>query len=1016
MTTSTSSSGMDHQVSAPPSPAAGLGGPSSRRGLRRLLQDVGTVRELRRTPYGMRPTLVLGFLVLVASMDGGLFSLAGPQFLRHGNINLSAIISVIVFLNLLVIFSNLGVGWIGDRVKRIPMVGWGFIIGGALGSPAGRGRSSFGVGAPRAGAAVATDGFGGVPIYSLLADYYPVLDRGRAFAAQNAFDSGGTILAPLVAGVLLQYSGLADSFYFDGGLLVLAGVFVLVFLREPIRGYFDRRYAGADEESARQPEPPQSFGEAFRTFFATRTLRRIFAARVVTGFLHPAATFYLLLFMPDRYGVSILKEGGFYAIAGVGTVIGSLYGGALVDRLSARDPARVMYVYGAFTAITAVSWVIYALAPPLWVVVAILFVFGFGSGLTGPGVNAVATQVMGSANRTQGLQVLQLCDVPGTIIGFGLAGVLFFKFGYSGVFWPEAVGALVGGAMYATSGSLFDLDRRTVMAAGVAAETYRQAEKAGRAKLLVIRGLDVGYDSNQVLFRLDLDLDEGETLALLGTNGAGKSTLLRAISGITEASGGSIVFEGRDITHMPPHEIAARGVVHMPGGRGVFPAMTVRDNLRLSTWLLPEEESAAVITEALDLFPVLRDRVEVPAGTLSGGEQQMLSLAQAMVLRPKLLLIDELSLGLSPAVVGQLIEAVENIRASGVTVIVVEQSINVALRMAERAVFLEKGEVQFEGPSTELLERPDVLRSVFVQGATAGRGRGRATAATLSVGALAASEEARRRAELAEARVVLEARGIRKSYGGVMALDGVNLELREGAVLGLIGPNGSGKTTLFDILSGHVRPDGGEILLKGNDVTALPADARARVGLLRRFQDARLYPSLTVEEAVLLAMDQHLAVRSTALHGLSWPSARRSEGRARQRVGALLETLGLSRHQHRLVSELSTGMRRIVDLACVLCADPQVVLLDEPSAGIAQAEAEALGPVLLQVRRDTGCSMLIIEHDMPLIAAVSDELIAMDQGTVIAQDRPQEVLADERVVSAYLGTSVAATRRSGSLA
>ncbi|MHB1923353.1 MAG: MFS transporter [Acidimicrobiales bacterium] len=969
--------------------------------------------ELRSTPYGVRPVLVLGVLILIGSFDAGMFNLAGPEFLRRGNINLSSIISVLVGLRLLLIFTNLGVGWAADRVRRVPMVGWGTILGGAIGSITGRGRTSATVGAPRAGAQTASAGFGGVPLYSLVADYYPVLDRGRAFAALNALDSGGIVFAPLVAGALFKYVGLFRSFLADGVAISLSGALVLALLREPIRGYFDRKYAGADDESAKIPDAPQSFGEAFRTFFAVRTLRRIFVARVAGGLVAPAAGLYLLLFLPDHYGISILAEGGYFSIAGLGTVLGSLYGGGLVDRLSAREPGRVMYVYGAFLALTSLSWAAYALSPPLWVIGVLLFVFGFGSGLTGPGVNAIATQVIPSANRTQGLQVLGLSDVPASVVGFGFSTVLFFKFGYPGAFWPAAAAAIIGGILYASSGSLFELDRRTIMAGGVAAEEYRQARDSGRAKMLVCRGVDVGYESNQVIFNLDFDVEQGEVVALLGTNGAGKSTLLRAISGITEASGGSIVFEGRDITHMPPHEIAARGVVHMPGGRGVFPAMSVRDNLRLSTWLLPPDEALEVMNRSLDLFPVLRDRVDVAAGTLSGGEQQMLSLAQAMVLRPKLLLIDELSLGLAPAVVGMLIEAIEAIRAQGVTIIVVEQSINVALQLAHRAVFLEKGEVQFEGPSTDLLNRPDVLRSVFVQGA-GGRGRP-ATAPKAAVGALVATEEARRTAAMAEARVVLEARGIAKAFGGVRALEDVSFELRDGAVLGIIGPNGSGKTTLFDLLSGLVSADSGQVWLEGTDVTELPADARARLGLLRRFQDARLYPSLTVEETLLVALEQQVAVKSAVLHGLSWPSARRSETRARQRAATLLESLGLGRHQYKLVGELSTGLRRILDLGCVMAAEPHVVLLDEPSAGIAQAEAEALGPVLLQVRRDTGCSMMIIEHDMPLISAVSDQLIAMDQGRILLQDRPDVVLADSRVVAAYLGTSTAATRRSGSL-
>ena len=349
----------------------------------------------------------------------------------------------------------------------------------------------------------------------------------------------------------------------------------------------------------------------------------------------------------------------------------------------------------------------------------------------------------------------------------------------------------------------------------------------------------------------------------------------------------------------------------------------------------------------------------------------------------------------------------KEIHRSGVTIVVVEQSINVALTLADKAVFMEKGEVKFVGRTAELLARPDILRAVYVKGTGA-----------LTDGApsgAARSEREMRSLELGARAPVLEIDGIVKRYGGVTAIGGVSFDLREGEVLGIIGPNGAGKTTLFDIISGFQSADEGVIRYEGVDITRLSPEERARRKLVRRFQDARLFPSLTVFETLLVSLEQRLEVRSVLLGGAGAPAARKDEKRARVRAERLLELLELSAYRDKFVRELSTGLRRIVDLACVLAAEPKVLLLDEPSSGIAQAEAEGLAPLLRRVRFETGCSILIIEHDMPLISAVSDELVALEQGTFVTRGTPEEVLNDERVIEAYLGTSEAAVKRSGSL-
>ncbi|TAL21538.1 MAG: ATP-binding cassette domain-containing protein [Frankiales bacterium] len=451
---------------------------------------------------------------------------------------------------------------------------------------------------------------------------------------------------------------------------------------------------------------------------------------------------------------------------------------------------------------------------------------------------------------------------------------------------------------------------------------------------------------------------------------------------------------------------ARQGIVQVPGGKAVFPTLTVAEHFTVGAWLFADEDPVAVAArtgEVLALFPRLQERWDQLAGNLSGGEQQQLALGMAFVAQPKLLVIDELSLGLAPTVVGQLLEIVRRIHASGCTIILVEQSVNVALTVATRAYFMEKGEVRFSGPTEELLGRDDILRSVFLHGASKGMGEAPATTG------------AREREPVPDGpgTPVLEVAGLRKSFGGINAVTDVSFTLREDEILGLIGPNGAGKTTIFDLISGHLPADGGTVRLQGVDVSGWGADRRAAAGLGRSFQDARIFPSLTVAENIAIGLERHIDVRDHVSALFATPAMRESEEDVAFTVDDLVELLGLGAFRDKFVSELSTGSRRIVDLAMSIAHDPTVLILDEPSSGIAQRETEALGPLLRDIRRATGCAMLVIEHDMPLITSLSDSIVALELGRVVLQGTPDEVLADPRVVSSYLGGDLSTIQRSG---
>jgi ABC-type branched-subunit amino acid transport system ATPase component/ABC-type branched-subunit amino acid transport system permease subunit len=509
---------------------------------------------------------------------------------------------------------------------------------------------------------------------------------------------------------------------------------------------------------------------------------------------------------------------------------------------------------------------------------------------------------------------------------------------------------------------------------------------------LRVRALDVEYDGVQVLFGVDVDVMEGETVAVLGTNGSGKSTLLRAVSGLVRARHGTITLFGRDATRLAPERIAAMGVGNAPGGTGVFPSLTVAEHLRLARWLRRDARAA---DDALARFPQLAERRHECAGDLSGGEQQLLTLTMALVMQPRLLLVDELTLGLAPAVADHVVQLLRELRAAGTTIVVVEQSLDVALRLADRAYFLEHGEVRFEGPPQELLERPDLVRAVFL-------GRAAEVRPTAALTATASQERT------TGPRVA--AGGLSKHYGGVVALDDVSFTVGAGEILGFVGANGAGKTTLFDVISGFVESDRGTITMftaSGDaiDLTHRPPHVRARLGLGRSFQDGRLFPALTVRETIAVALEHAVRIRDPVSAALHLPAVTRSEAAIAERVEQLVDLLGLAAYANTFVHELSTGTRRLVDLACVLGHEPSVLLLDEPSSGLAQRESEALAPLLLRVRDELGASVLVIEHDVPLLRAVTERLVGLDLGRVVATGEPATVLLDPAVSRTFLGST-----------
>ncbi len=946
------------------------------------------------------PLIVLFGLNACDELDRTAFGVLLPDIGRAFDLDTRGLLTLVAIAGVAALLLAVPIGFYGDRIPRVPVV----IVGGILWCTFSV-LTGLATGIVMLVIARAGSGLGRAvndPIHnSLLADYYDIPVRPRVYSIHRIANAVGQFLGPLAAGLLAYWFGWRTPFFV---LAVPSVVFVVLAFKlyEPLRGRWEKKAAGASDEIAEMEDRAPSWAESWRMVWQVGTLRKIFVALpflalAVIGFLALSSLFY-----SEAFGLGVGQRGLVAAVAEPASVIGLIIGIPIATRLMAKDPGLVIRFAAATTATVAVLFVALAAAPNLAVAIACNIAISGVASVIAPAIFAALSIAVPPKIRAFGFSVALLWVLPG-LIALPMIGGVADDHGIRIALLLIVPVLLIGaGILFSATGDVrADIQRVWTTAAAQSEALY--ARRHGESKLLLIRDLDVAYDNVQVLFGVSLEVDQGEIVALLGTNGAGKSTLLKAIAGIVEARGGAIVFDGRDQSAAPPNEVAARGIAMMPGGQGVFPTLTVDEHLELAGWLQPDH-GRAEREHVLEIFPLLAGRLGEPAGNLSGGQQQMLTLAMAFIAKPRLLLIDELSLGLAPSVVEQLLGIVKQLRDRGTTIILVEQSVNLALSLAETAYFMEKGEIRFHGPTADLLERDDVLRSVFLEGAASGESK-------LTPAAAPPLTPVTRNGD-AEPRLTVT--NVSRRFGGIAALDEVSFVVRAGEILGFIGPNGAGKTTLFDVVSGFLAPDAGTVFLhsdgRDHDLNRETPPARAGLGLGRSFQDGRLFPALTVSETIAVACEVHVDVRDPVAAALHLPAVKASEREVAERVDELIGLLGLGAFRNKFIHELSTGSRRVVDLACTLAHRPTVLLLDEPSSGIAQRETEALGPLLLRVRDELRASILLIEHDIPLLSTISDRVIAMDLGRVIAEGLPADVVRDPAVVASYMGSGAAVAR------
>jgi branched-chain amino acid transport system ATP-binding protein len=947
------------------------------------------------------PLMILFALNAVDELDRAAFGVLLPEIRETFGIDIQTTLSLVALSAVAALALQVPIAQHADRSNRIPILvigalAWGFFSGmtglatGLILLPVARSGSSL-------GKAVID------PTHnSLIADYYPIESRARVYSFHRGANALGAFVGPLSAGLLAYYFSWRVPFLV---FVIPTIVFALMAtrLKDPTRGTWERQAAGASQEVIDTEEEPPSFAESWRTAHKVKSLQRIwwslpFLATSLIGFGALASLLY-----DQKFGLDERGRGVAAAIAEPFAVVGLVVGARIATRRFVGNVKGLIRFVASIAVVTSVATAGFAFAPNVFVAVALNCVITAALAIIGPGVLAALSLAIPPRARATGFAIGSLWIIPGLAI--------LPMIGWIADNWSIQVGMLlmipnfvIGALLLRSVGDVIDGDIAQVWQSAAARSEVLFDRRQGNTNLLLLRGVEAGYDNRTVLHGIDLHLDEGEVVALLGTNGAGKSTLLKAISGIVEADRGAIVLDGRDITHAPPNEIASLGIVQMPGGQGVFGSLTVRENLELAGWTNRRDQAGvrAATAEVLEIFPALVSRLDSPAGNMSGGQQQMLALAMSFVMRPKVLLIDELSLGLAPVVVGQLLPIVRRMADDGVTVVLVEQSVNVALTVAERAYFMERGTIMFDGPTKELLERPDLLRSVFLS----------AAASSNEPGAELDGAPTRTTPDQA-VEPILSVRDLSVSFGGIRAVDGTSFDVWPGEIVGVIGPNGAGKTTVFDLMSGFTPAERGSITLNGRDITNLSASARAELGLGRSFQDARLFPELTVQETLAIAQERFVESRSVFVAALHLPMAADSEQAVALRTDELIELMGLGDYRHAFVRELSTGTRRVVDLACLVAHRPAVILLDEPTSGIAQREVEALAPVVRRLRDEMGASLVIVEHDIPFVSGVSDRLIALEQGRVIVTGSPADVLEHPDVIESYLGTSGAAIARSG---
>jgi ABC-type branched-subunit amino acid transport system ATPase component/predicted MFS family arabinose efflux permease len=695
-----------------------------------LLPGVGeaqmSLRDTLRTG-GAAMVIMLGLITVAENFERAAGGVLAPDIQDSLHMSDTTLIGVSAFGGVALVLGAIPLAWLADRMSRVKLVwiatiGWGVAtaLNGLVVNPFQMFCARVGVGFGQAYS---------VPVFgSLLTDTYPIQGRARVYSLYWMAQPIGLLFGPFVAGAIASAAGGDEGWRWTYLVLMvlplLLGLVALVVLREPARGRYEQELVLGEvlTPNADKPELPVSMSTAYQRMKKIKTFYFICTGIGVLGFALVAVPVQLGLLLDNSYGYDAYQRGWMLSLTSIASLIAIPLTGLAYDRLFRQNPERVVRVAGGF--VIGYGLLLFTAMRMQPIVPLLIFVALAGACTSaafvsiGPIIGAVAPYRM----RTQAFALIPVfIFLMGGFFGGILAGALSDAHGERTALSIVAPNAGTIGGLLFMYGSRYlkrDISLAVEELLEEQAEIGRMSANPDDIPVLQVHNLDYSYGPVQVLFDVTLEVRRGEVLALLGTNGAGKSTLLRAISGLGIPDRGVVRLNGRTLTYVDAELRFREGIVQLRGGAGTFPELSVADNLHASLFAarIPRPERLERIERLLARFPALGPRRSQAARDLSGGQQQMLALAMALVHEPEILLIDELSLGLAPVVVEELLAVVEELKVAGQTMIVVEQSLNIALAFADRALFMEKGHVRFEGPARELAERDDLVRAVFLGG------------------------------------------------------------------------------------------------------------------------------------------------------------------------------------------------------------------------------------------------------------------------------------------------------------
>ncbi len=671
---------------------------------------------------GVAMIVALVLVSVIETLDQVALQVLAPDVQRTLDIDKTTLQGLTSLGGVVLVVATLPFAWLADRYRRTGILAgattvWAVFM--LLTAAVGNGLQ---MGLARAGA-----GFGGsarIPISpSLVADQYPIAVRSRMFAFESLGRPLGLFVGPFFVGAVAGWAGGLEGWRWAMVAAALPALFVagvLFMLREPPRGRNEQEAVLGHVLDA-SGEAPVRLSAASARLKKVKTFRYLVVGIGLLGFALVSVPVRLSFLLEETYDFSAYKRGWVLSLTFLPALVLIPIAGRYGDRLFRRDPRWAVRMFGwlvlAYGVFLTIGTQLEAVEP-LIVLVALANACQLAAFTqVGPTISAVVPYRMrAQAFALIGFYIFLLGGFFGGLIVAAVADAYGERTALAVVVPPAA---LLGGLMVLSGARYMKRDISLVVEdlLDEQAEEQRVAADPEHVPVLQVHNLDASYGPVQILFDVNLELQRGEVLALLGTNGAGKSTLLRCISGLVLPDRGVIRMNGRTITLTDPELRVAMGMIQVPGSEGIFPNQTVAENLEVWSWLIDDPAGRAErMEEILTMFPVLRDRLGSRAGSLSGGQQQILAISKAVMVQPELLLIDELSLGLAPLVVQELLGVVEGLKGAGLSMIIVEQSVNVALALADRAIFMERGRVRFEGPANELLERDDLLRAVFLSG------------------------------------------------------------------------------------------------------------------------------------------------------------------------------------------------------------------------------------------------------------------------------------------------------------